>query len=53
MATKIKAKPKKQAASGSYLGAFGSALGMRRKASMDAAIENMSNGKGTPKKKVR
>jgi hypothetical protein len=44
-----KKKPVKK--SGSYMGAFGSALGSRRKAAMDAAINNMSAGKGTPTKK--
>ena len=47
MATKKKPAPKK---TGSYLGAFGSALGARRKASMDEAVNRMASGKGSKKK---
>lgn len=45
-----KKKAPKKAVTGSYLGAFGSALGARRKASMDEAIGRMSSGKGSKKK---
>lgn len=48
MATKKKPAPKKT--TGSYMGAFGSALGARRKASMDEAVNRMASGKGSKKK---
>lgn len=48
MATKK--KPMKKTTAGSYMGAFGSALGSRRKASMDEAVNRMASGKGSKKK---